>query len=80
MNESRGDGDVVQFEIVPFNDGSDPTQPPHNLPPLHSFNVIETLHGAQLVAYLNGYGVVLHPLATNDLRKEVLKGLIGGSP
>lgn len=28
MNESREDGDVAHFEVISFNDGSDPTQQP----------------------------------------------------
>lgn len=99
MNQSKEDGDVVRFEIVPLNDGSDPTQPPvsysissndgsqltcdqHNLPPLHSFNTIESLNGRQLLAYLNGYGVVPPvgaKLATDRFWKETLKCLVGAS-
>ncbi|KAH8985408.1 hypothetical protein EDB92DRAFT_2116774 [Lactarius akahatsu] len=35
MNQSRGEGNIVPFEVVPFTNGTDPTLPPHNLPPLH---------------------------------------------
>jgi hypothetical protein len=30
-----GEG-VVPLEVVPFNNGDDPTEPPHELPPLDS--------------------------------------------
>jgi len=84
MNQRRGDGTVVPFEVVPFTtNGNDPTQPPHNLPPLLSVNVINTLNGHDLVEYLNGYGVVppisANPHATNHLQKETLKALVGVS-
>lgn len=72
MNQRRGEGFVVAFEIVPFVNGSDPTQPPvsassngyklisdqNNLLPLHSVNDIDNLNGHDLVRYLNGYGIV----------------------
>ncbi|KIJ05657.1 hypothetical protein PAXINDRAFT_21107 [Paxillus involutus ATCC 200175] len=83
VNQHRGDGKVVSFDIVPFTNGSDPTQPPDNLPPLHSIDVIENLNEHDLVEYLNGYGVVppvgTNPHATNHLQKEILKGLVGSS-
>ena len=28
MNQRRGEGTVVPFEVVPFANGNDPTQPP----------------------------------------------------
>ncbi|KIJ99354.1 hypothetical protein K443DRAFT_8429 [Laccaria amethystina LaAM-08-1] len=84
MNESRGDGTVVVFDIVPFTDGSDPTQPPNNLPPLHSVNAIENLNGLQIAAYFNGYGIVppvgANTVATNCLQKDTLKQLVGACP
>ncbi|KIJ11779.1 hypothetical protein PAXINDRAFT_157172 [Paxillus involutus ATCC 200175] len=83
VNQHRGDGKVVSFDIVPFTNGNDPTQPPDNLPPLHSIDVIENLNEHDLMEYLNGYGVVppvsTNPYATNYLQKEILKGLIGSS-
>lgn len=81
MNQSRLDGTVVAFKVVPFTDGSDPTQPPNNLPPLHSVNAIENLNGHDVVAYLVGYGVVppagTNPHTTNYLQKDALKLLVG---
>ena len=55
----------------------------NNLPPLHSINAINNLNGADLIQYLNGYGIAppvgANPHATNHLRKETLKGLVGAS-
>ncbi|KAF8812885.1 hypothetical protein BYT27DRAFT_7132131 [Phlegmacium glaucopus] len=80
MNKHRGEGIVVPFEVVPFTNGSDPTQPPNNLPPLHSINVIENLNENDLVEYLTGYGVIppvgANQYISNHLQKETLKGLV----
>jgi len=77
INWGRGDGSVVAFDIVPFADGSDPTQEPHKLDPLHSFAIINNLEGPKIINYLNGYGIPLpqgaHPLETNQLRKDALR-------
>ncbi|KAH8982565.1 hypothetical protein EDB86DRAFT_2970285, partial [Lactarius hatsudake] len=75
INRSRGHGNVVPFEVVPFTDGTDPTLPPHNLPPLHTVNVIDNLSEQSLTAYLTHYGIVPLPTggspdATNHLQKE----------
>jgi hypothetical protein len=63
------------------NDGFKLMCDQHNLPPLLSVNAIENLNGHDLADYLNGYGVVppvgANPHATNRLRKETLKGLVG---
>ncbi|KIJ99349.1 hypothetical protein K443DRAFT_679969 [Laccaria amethystina LaAM-08-1] len=81
MNQHRADGAVIEYEIVPFTNGDDPTQPPHNLPYLGSVNAIENLDGNELVGYLNGYGVVppagTNPVATNLLQVQTLKRLVG---
>ncbi|KAF8241061.1 hypothetical protein L208DRAFT_1352094 [Tricholoma matsutake] len=82
MNQHRGEGNVVPYEVIPFTNGNDPTQPPYNLPPLGSINAIENLNGHDLAAYLTGYGIVPLPAgenlhATNCLQKETLKGLVG---
>jgi len=82
MNQRRGEGNVVPYEVIPFINGNDPTQPPHNLPPLGSVNAIENLNGHDLAAYLTGYGIIplpagANPHATNRLWKETLKGLVG---
>jgi len=84
INRQRGEGDVVPFEIVPFNNGTDPTQPPNNLPPLHSVNAIQNLNGHDLVSYLHGYNVIPapggpNPHATNRLQKDILKKKVGAS-
>ncbi|KAF5381565.1 hypothetical protein D9615_005636 [Tricholomella constricta] len=51
-----GDGRVRRFEVIPFHDGTLPTDPPHNLPPLVNVAAINALTGPQATAYLRGYG------------------------
>ncbi|KAH9013697.1 hypothetical protein EDB85DRAFT_2032379 [Lactarius pseudohatsudake] len=84
INQSRGLGNVVPFEVVPFTDGTDPTLPPHNLPPLYTVNVIDNLSEQSLTTYLTHYGIVPLPTAsggspdaTKHLQKETLKQLVG---
>ncbi|KAK9427654.1 hypothetical protein V1505DRAFT_317250 [Lipomyces doorenjongii] len=50
------DGDQIPFALVPFNDGSMPTEYPHNLPPLYRLMDIEGLNAEHLRAYCTGYG------------------------
>jgi len=49
------DGSYTPFKIVPFSNGSMPTQPPHNLPPLNNVAAIRALTAAQTHAYCAGY-------------------------
>ncbi|KAK9489760.1 hypothetical protein V1508DRAFT_427078 [Lipomyces doorenjongii] len=51
------DGEHVLFRIVPFNDGSMPTEHPNDLPPLYTLAAIEGLNFDQLRAYCAGYEV-----------------------
>ncbi|KAN0109213.1 hypothetical protein V8E52_009541 [Russula decolorans] len=53
------DGGFTPFMIVPFNDGSMPTQDPHNLPPLINVAAIRVLTSPQTIAYAAGYGLVI---------------------
>lgn len=96
MNHNRDDGACgVPYEVVPFTNGDDPTQPPvscacaspgseltcdqHNLPPLHSVYVIKSLDNQQLSAYLTGYGT--SPLQVpDDRQKWTLGRYIGCKP
>ncbi|KAF8503990.1 hypothetical protein BU17DRAFT_101541 [Hysterangium stoloniferum] len=48
MNQSRGDGRVKAYAIVPFTNGDDPTQLPHNLPCVSSVDDIDDLNGITL--------------------------------
>ncbi|KAK9245672.1 hypothetical protein V1506DRAFT_553720 [Lipomyces tetrasporus] len=50
------DGVGMLFWVVAFNDGSMPTDHPHNLPPLHTLANINNLNMARLRAYCAGYG------------------------
>jgi len=72
-NRGQKDGLETAFEIVPFPDGADPTQHPvmisylyavpeltydqHNLPPLLSVDVIDSLPDPDIIMYLQGYQV-----------------------
>ncbi|KAK9244404.1 hypothetical protein V1506DRAFT_321836 [Lipomyces tetrasporus] len=57
LNANRAaDGVHKPFYIIPFRDGSLPTQPPHNLPPLFNLEIIEHLDGDLLREYCTGYG------------------------
>ncbi|KAF8069888.1 hypothetical protein FPV67DRAFT_1485301, partial [Lyophyllum atratum] len=69
-NSRCADGTVEPYKIVPFNDGTLPTAPPHNLPALLNVESIRTLTGAQTTAYLDGYGVP-PPRTINQRKKEI---------
>ncbi|KAF9516747.1 hypothetical protein BS47DRAFT_1340369 [Hydnum rufescens UP504] len=78
VNGTRDHGLVIPYTIVPFADGDDPTQPPHNLVPLLSTAVIDTLSAHRCNDYLDGYNVDRPPGAGNvALRHELLKRAIG---
>ncbi|KAF5375656.1 hypothetical protein D9615_009374 [Tricholomella constricta] len=72
VNHQRGDGTIVPFEIVPFTNGDDPTQPPHNLPRLLSVNSVEDLNGRDLAAYLTGYGKLMPGLGLYTVRHTAM--------
>lgn len=81
-NGRRHEGYVVKFEIVFFENGDNPTQAPHHLPPLHNVDDINNIQPPHLVRYLHGYGVdplpsAGSPYATNHLRKNILKQKVG---
>ncbi|KAF9516757.1 hypothetical protein BS47DRAFT_1340385 [Hydnum rufescens UP504] len=77
-NGMRHDGLVIPYTIVPFTDGDDPTQPPHNLVPLVSTAVIDTLSAHRCNRYLDGYEVDRPPGVGNvALRRQLLKRAIG---
>ncbi|KAH9051327.1 hypothetical protein EDB83DRAFT_2626617 [Lactarius deliciosus] len=93
MNQSRGEGNIVPFEVVPFTDGTDPTLPPVSF----HFSLLWMINLSQLgistishlctleqflTTYLTHYGVAPLPIggssvATNCLQKETLKQLVG---
>lgn len=82
INRGRLEGDIVPYEVVPFPNGDDPTQPPHNLPHLVSVEVIEQLSECQLISYLTGYGTNPMPTGPNPgdtdyLRRDHLMALVG---
>ncbi|KAF5375662.1 hypothetical protein D9615_009378 [Tricholomella constricta] len=86
MNQRVEDGTIIPYVYLPFTNGDDPTQPPHNLPPLDNVNAIENLNEQDLAAYLTGYGINPlpaspnpHMYTTNLLQKDTLKGLIGAT-
>ncbi|KAF9513292.1 hypothetical protein BS47DRAFT_1344330 [Hydnum rufescens UP504] len=77
-NGMRHDGLATPYTIVPFTDGDDPTQPPHNLVPLVSTAVIDALSAHRCNRYLDGYKVD-HPPGVGNLalRRQLLKRAIG---
>ncbi|KAN0135219.1 hypothetical protein V8E53_007110 [Lactarius tabidus] len=83
INRGRLDGNIIAYKVVPFPNGDDPTQPPHNLPHLVSVDVIKQLSECQLTSYLTGYCVNLPigptPRDTDYLRRGYLKGAVGAS-
>lgn len=69
MNQSRLDGTVVAFKVVPFTDGSDPTQPPVGFVLVSSNdgseltcdqNNLPPLHSVNAIENLNGHDVVAY--------------------
>jgi hypothetical protein len=75
---------VVLETSYNLNDRSELPCDQNNLPPLLSVDAIENLDGQDLAAYLTGYGIIPLPAgggphATNRLRKETLKRLVGAS-
>jgi hypothetical protein len=64
-NSSAGDGLTKPWNVIPFVNGEDPMDGPHNLPQIRNLNDLNQLNGAQLTAYLAGYGQqVPNPIAT----------------
>lgn len=61
---------VPALEVVPFLNGTWPTDPPHNLPPLVDVGIINALAGPQATAYLVGYGQPV-PNRIADRRKAI---------
>ncbi|KIL69053.1 hypothetical protein M378DRAFT_157288 [Amanita muscaria Koide BX008] len=61
FNATLGTSLDAVYEIVPFQNGQDPTAPPHNLPPLTSVEAILGLSDRQLDSYLWSY----HPDLNN---------------
>jgi len=76
LNGANGDGSVYSYTIVYFQDGSDPTAAPHNLPYLASAAVVDALPMAIAGRYLTGYGVKPLP-RTLAARRRSLKSCIG---
>ncbi|KAF8222386.1 hypothetical protein L208DRAFT_1446391 [Tricholoma matsutake] len=75
QNHLRHDGSFTPFTIVPFNDGSMPTQAPHNLPPLVTAAAIRALTVAQSTAYAVGYA--LENVGAAPLRRIVIGRAVG---
>ena len=76
-NSMFGEGTVNPYNIIPFADGADPTQPPHNLPPLRTLGNINQLSAVHVNAYLAGYGIAIPANATLKERKQMLTRAIG---
>ncbi|KAF8871367.1 hypothetical protein BD779DRAFT_1576997 [Infundibulicybe gibba] len=76
-NEACGTGDNIGLEVVPFANGEDPTEPPHNLPPLTSYQAVHDLDAAQRDAYYRGYELPRHTRDPEE-RIELIIVAIGG--
>ncbi|KAF8912306.1 hypothetical protein CPB85DRAFT_606478 [Mucidula mucida] len=65
----------IVYEIVPFNNGDDPTLPPHALRPLCTKLDLDGLSHAQLRQYLRGYNLVaaVSVAAEIDLRRSLAR-------
>jgi len=77
-NRQRGSGRGFPYEIILFPDGSDPTGPNHNLPPLVNIDVVSRLTEPQLLSYLTGYGVNFEEIPDYLSPKNFLSLTIGG--
>ncbi|RDB15799.1 hypothetical protein Hypma_003643 [Hypsizygus marmoreus] len=75
QNMMSGDGRVRPFRVVPFIDGSLPTDPPHNLPALLNVAVINALTGEEATAYLVGYDLPVP--RTLAARKKAIRIEVG---
>ena len=67
MNQRRGEGNVVSFEVVPFVNGNDPTQPPvsRGFGPIYRRSQLTCnqknlppLHSVNAIENLNGHDLV----------------------
>ncbi|KAJ7934878.1 hypothetical protein B0H13DRAFT_2305334 [Mycena leptocephala] len=50
-------GHQAPFQVVVFTSGDNPTEDPHNLPPIENTAEILALNAADTTAYLSGYGL-----------------------
>lgn len=82
INQHRLDRTITAYKVVPFPNGNDPTQPPHNLPHLVSEAMIDQLGECELTLYLIGYCINPVPVGPTPrdmdyLRRDHLKDAIG---
>lgn len=95
-NQLRGDGSLFQFCSVPFVDGSDPVTVRYLIiisvlfifmvcstvsPPFTSFGIIDGLSPQQIMAYFNGYGLLVTlSIGPNvdGLSRDALKRAVAG--
>ncbi|KAF8223689.1 hypothetical protein L208DRAFT_1411515 [Tricholoma matsutake] len=74
-NQQCDDGVHLQYKVLPFTDGTFPTDQEHGLPALVNVNSIRALTGPQASAYLAGYGLPgVHAI---DERKRAIGREIG---
>eukprot|EP00123_Amoebidium_parasiticum_P008808 comp19032_c0_seq4/m.21447 comp19032_c0_seq4/g.21447 ORF comp19032_c0_seq4/g.21447 comp19032_c0_seq4/m.21447 type:complete len:182 (-) comp19032_c0_seq4:457-1002(-) len=79
FNRTCSDGMAVSFEVVRFPDGSDPTQPPHELPPLCNVEDLKKLTGPEMKTYLEGYNAVV-PKGLEERRRALARTIGCAAP
>ncbi|KAI0066629.1 hypothetical protein BV25DRAFT_1820660 [Artomyces pyxidatus] len=76
INQECLDGSIRPFAILPFPDGSDPTAPPIDLPPLRCANDVKGLTAEQAHAYAVGYRCSERMIRLNE--RQAIFNAIGG--
>ncbi|KAF8872357.1 hypothetical protein BD779DRAFT_1573290 [Infundibulicybe gibba] len=74
-NGTCSTGDNASFVVVPFADGTDPTEQPHYLPPLKSCQAVYDLNSRQRDAYCRGYGLARRNRNVEQCTKFILTAI-----
>jgi hypothetical protein len=76
-NSAAGDGITKPWMPVPFLDGGNPTEAPHNLPPVTNVGELCQLAAIHQTAYLRGYGIAIGLNRPEMERRQALGRAIG---
>ncbi|KDQ21178.1 hypothetical protein BOTBODRAFT_168507 [Botryobasidium botryosum FD-172 SS1] len=76
-NAERGDGSLLECEIIPLPNGDLPTQAPYNYLPITSLRVVQAMDEAAVDAYLAAYNVGTEDEPTLIAKRVRLVGEIG---